>query len=178
MQEQLIISGFGGQGVMSLGQMLTYAGMKQGHEVSWLPAYGPEMRGGAAYVHVIISDEAIGSPIITDASCLMALNLPSLDAFEDLVVPGGIVLVNSSLIERKTKREDVRAYYINANDEANELGNARVAGMVMLGAYLKLTGVLSIDAVMEAVKTVLGEGKLNLLAINQAALERGAQLVS
>jgi 2-oxoglutarate ferredoxin oxidoreductase subunit gamma len=169
MTENVLISGFGGQGVMSMGQMLCYGGMIEGHEVSWLPSYGPEMRGGSAYCMVIVSDSAVGSPVFSKPGCLMVMNLPSLDKFEDALVPGGKLLVNSSLISRKTTRTDIDAYYIPANDIANELGNSRVAGMVMLGAYLKLSGVLKQESMVGALKKVFGE--------NKAALERGAALV-
>lgn len=177
MTENVLISGFGGQGVMSMGQMLCYGGMIEGREVSWLPSYGPEMRGGSAYCMVILSDAPIGSPVFSKAGCLMAMNLPSLDKFEGSITPGGKLLVNSSLIERKAARSDIDAYYIPANDIAGELGNGRVAGMVMLGAYLKLTGALKQESVLGALKKVLGEKKADLIPVNKEALERGASLV-
>ena len=136
--ERVICAGFGGQGVMSMGQLLTYAGMLEEKEVSWLPSYGPEMRGGTANCSVTISDMPVGSPVITDdATCAIVMNLPSLDKFENDVVAGGKVLVNSSLIEKKVQTTDVDAYYIPANEIALELGNPRVANMIMLGAYLE-----------------------------------------
>ncbi|MDD3244058.1 MAG: 2-oxoacid:acceptor oxidoreductase family protein [Eubacteriales bacterium] len=177
MQQQLVISGFGGQGVMSLGQVLTYAGMMDDKQVSWLPSYGPEMRGGSAYCHVIISDDPVGSPIITEADTLIAMNTPSLDAFEDMVVPGGLLLINSSLISRKAKRTDVDVHYVPANDIANELGNSRVAGMVILGAYIELTKAVSLDILVEGLRKVLGEKKEKLIPINRAAIEKGMELV-
>lgn len=177
MQQQLVISGFGGQGVMSLGQVLTYAGMMDDKQVSWLPSYGPEMRGGSAYCHVIISDEPVGSPIITEADTLIAMNTPSLDAFEDMVVPGGLLLINSSLIGRKATRTDVDVHYVPANDIANELGNSRVAGMVILGAYIELTKAVSLDILVEGLRKVLGEKKEKLIPINRAAMEKGMELV-
>jgi 2-oxoglutarate ferredoxin oxidoreductase subunit gamma len=177
MTERILISGFGGQGIMSMGQLLCYGGMHEGREVSWLPSYGPEMRGGSAYCMVTVSDAPIGSPVFSQAGCLMAMNLPSLDRFESAVVPGGKILVNSSLIERKATRTDIDAYYIPANDIAGELGNPRVAGMVLLGAYLKLTGALKQESVLAALKKVLGEKKADLVAVNEKALERGAALV-
>ena len=128
---RVICAGFGGQGVMSMGQLLTYAGMLEEKEVSWLPSYGPEMRGGTANCSVTISDMPVGSPVITDdATCAIVMNLPSLDKFENDVVAGGKVLVNSSLIEKKVQRTDVDAYYIPANEIALELGNPRVARVV------------------------------------------------
>lgn len=177
MTERILISGFGGQGVMSMGQMLCYGGMHEAREVSWLPSYGPEMRGGSAYCMVTVSDAPIGSPVFSQAECLMTMNLPSLDRFESAVAPGGKLLVNSTLIGRKAERTDIDAYYIPANDIAGELGNPRVAGMVLLGAYLKLTGALKRESVLAALKKVLGEKKADLVAVNEKALERGASLV-
>lgn len=177
MQQQLVISGFGGQGVMSLGQVLAYAGMMADKQVSWLPSYGPEMRGGSAYCHVIISDDPVGSPIITEADTLIAMNGPSLDSFESMVVPGGHLLINSSLISRKSTRTDVDVHYVPANDIANELGNSRVAGMVVLGAYIELTKAVDLDTLVEALRKVLGEKKEKLIPINRAAMQRGMELV-
>ncbi|HCS75145.1 MAG TPA: 2-oxoacid:ferredoxin oxidoreductase subunit gamma [Clostridiales bacterium] len=178
MLQEIIIAGFGGQGVMSMGQQLTYAGMLEGRNVSWLPSYGPEMRGGTANCNVIISDEQVGSPIVTHASAVIALNSPSLDKFEDAVVPGGLLFINSSLIERKSTRDDIQVFYIPANEIAEELGNKRVANSVMLGAYLaKAGGGVSPESIIEALKNVLGPSKQNLIPINEKALERGAELV-
>lgn len=177
MTQQVIFAGFGGQGVMSLGELLTYAGMNTGHEVSWLPSYGPEMRGGAASCMVIVSDEPVAAPVVTEADAVIAMNLPSLDKFEGSVVKGGHLLVNSSLINRKVELEGVNVHYIPANDEAIALGNTRVAGMIMLGAYLKLSGCVTIDDICEVFTKVFGEKRAKLLPINKAAMERGAQLV-
>jgi 2-oxoglutarate ferredoxin oxidoreductase subunit gamma len=177
MTENLLIAGFGGQGIMSMGQMLCYGGMIEEREVSWLPSYGPEMRGGAANVMVIVSDKAIGSPVFSKADCFIAMNLPSLDKFEGMIASGGKLLINSSLIERKAVRLDIDVYYIPANEIANELGNGRVAGMVMLGAYLKLSGMLKQQSVLAALKKVLGEKKADLVPVNKEALQRGALLV-
>ena len=177
MTQQVIFAGFGGQGVMSLGELLTYAGMHAGHEVSWLPSYGPEMRGGAASCMVIVSDEPVAAPIITEADAVIAMNLPSLDKFESLVAKGGHLLINSSLIDRKVERDDMKVHYIPANDEAMALGNDRVAGMVMLGAYLELTGCVSIEDICEVFTKVFGEKRIGLLPLNKAAMERGAALM-
>ena len=172
------MAGFGGQGVMSMGQLLTYAGMIENKQVSWLPSYGPEMRGGTANCSVIVSDNLIGSPIITqDATAVIAMNLPSLLKFQGNLLTEGKLLINSSLIEEKTDRQDVTAYYIPANEIANELGNARVANMVMLGAYLELTKIVSEDAVVEAFKKVYGPRREHLLPLNREALARGAEVV-
>ena len=177
MTQQVQIAGFGGQGVMSMGQMLCYGGMLEGREVSYLPSYGPEMRGGAAYCMITVSDEPVGAPVFAHPDCLMAMNLPSLDKFEGNVAPGGRLFINSSLISRKAERSDIEVHYIPANDIALELGNSRVAGMVMLGAYLKLSGVVGHDGIHGALKKVLGERKASLIDVNLQALERGASLV-
>lgn len=176
--EKIIMAGFGGQGVMSMGQLLTYAGMIENKQVSWLPSYGPEMRGGTANCSVIVSDNLIGSPIITqDATTVIVMNLPSLLKFQNNLQTNGRILVNSSLIEKETDREDVEAYYIPANDIANEIGNQRVANMVMLGAFLELTNLVSVDSIVEAFKKVYGPGKEHLIPLNREALERGAAIV-
>ena len=172
--ERIIISGFGGQGVMSAGQLLAYAGMIEGKQVSWLPSYGPEMRGGAANCAVTISDLPISSPIITnDATSAIIMNLPSLDKFESSLVRDGILMINSSLVKREASRDDVKAYYINATDIANELGNARVANMVLLGAYLEITKVVKVDSILKAFIKVYGSHREHLLPLNKKALEMG-----
>ena len=177
MTEHILIAGFGGQGIMSLGQMLCYGGMLEGREVSFLPSYGPEMRGGSANCMVIVSDEPVGAPVFAQPDCVIAMNLPSLDKFEDTVLPGGRLFINSSLISQKAKRTDIEVHYIPANDIAGELGSARVAGMAVLGAYLALSGAVSHDAVLEALKKVLGPRKADMIPVNKAALTRGAELV-
>lgn len=177
MAEQIIISGFGGQGVMSMGQLLTYAGMLEDKYVSWLPSYGPEMRGGTANCSVIISEEEVGSPIVTEATAVIAMNRPSLDKFGKSVIPGGLLLINSSLIEEKVDRDDIDVYYIPANEIADDLGNSRVANMVILGAYLKKTGIVSTDSVIESLRKVLGPSKERFIPINREALKRGAECI-
>lgn len=175
LNEKIICAGFGGQGVMSMGQLLTYAGMLENKEVSWLPSYGPEMRGGTANCSVMISEKMIGSPIITDdATAAIVMNLPSLVKFEADVVTGGVILVNESLIDQKVSRADVKAYYIPANEIAVELGNFRVANMVMLGAYLELVKPVGVTSILEAFKKVFGEAKAHLVPLNEKALQRGA----
>lgn len=174
---QVICAGFGGQGVMSMGQLLTYAGMIEGKNVSWLPSYGPEMRGGTANCGVIVSDKPVGSPIVTDATAAIIMNLPSLIKFEKDLVKDGLLLINSSLIEQKASREDVKAYYIPANDLAVEMGNAKVANMIMLGAFLEITKAVEVESILEALKKVFGPGKEHLLPVNREALEKGAKAV-
>lgn len=175
--QQIICAGFGGQGVMSMGQLLTYAGMLEGKNVSWLPSYGPEMRGGTANCSVIVSDKPVGSPIVTDATAALVLNLPSLIKFEKDLVKDGLLIINSSLIEKKASREDVKAYYVPANEIANELGNPKVANMVMLGAFLELTKTVEIDSIVAGLKKVFGPEKEHLIPMNKEALERGAASV-
>lgn len=175
---RVICAGFGGQGVMSMGQLLTYAGMLEGKEVSWLPSYGPEMRGGTANCAVTVSNSPVGSPLITgDATCAIVMNLPSLEKFESEVKPGGKIIVNSSLIEQKVQRDDVDVYYIQANDLAAELGNPRVANMIMLGAYLKTEPAVEVDSVLEAFKKVFGPSKEKFVPLNKDALLKGAAAI-
>src|SRR5690554_4930550 len=172
--DRLIIAGFGGQGVMSLGQLLAHAGMLEGKNVSWLPSYGPEMRGGTANCNVILSEGTVASPIITQASAVIALNKPSLDKFENSVVPGGLLFINSSLVDRKSIRDDVQVCYIPANEIADELGNSKVANLVVLGAYLaKVEESVSPNSIIKALTEVLGPSKANLIPINEKALKRG-----
>jgi len=177
MTEKIIIAGFGGQGIMSLGQMLCYSGMNEGRKVSWLPSYGPEMRGGTANCHVIVSDEDVASPIVSRADTVIAMNLPSLDKFESRIKKGGKLFINSSLIEKRAMRDDIDVFYIQANDIALELGNTRVAGMVILGAYLKTSGTVKPESVIESLKKVLGEKKAGLIPVNKQALEKGEELI-
>jgi 2-oxoglutarate ferredoxin oxidoreductase subunit gamma len=176
-EQQIIIAGFGGQGVLSMGQILSYAGLLEGKNVSWLPSYGPEMRGGTANCNVIISEELVGSPIVKEADAAIIMNLPSLEKFEKFVVSGGNLLINSSLISEKTSRKDVKAFKIPANDIANEIGNAKVANMVMLGAYVELTKIVAKQSIIQSVEKVLGSSKRNLIQINEEALKRGAESV-
>lgn len=178
LNEKIICAGFGGQGVMLIGQLISYAGMLEGKEVSWLPSYGPEMRGGTANCSVMVSDRTIGSPIITnDATTAIVMNLPSLDKFEADVVEGGKLLINSSLIDKKASRDELNVYYVPANEMAVDLGNSKVANMVMLGAYLELTKIVEVPSVMKALKKVFGESKAHLLDINEKALMAGANVV-
>src|SRR5690606_27100008 len=177
MEERIIIAGFGGQGVMAIGQLLTYAGMIEGKQVSWLPSYGPEMRGGTANCNVVISSDDVGSPVVLDATTAIIMNKPSLDKFENSVVKGGKLFINSSLIDRKSERDDIDVYYVPCNKIADELGNSRVANMVMLGAYLEATKVVSVESVLEGFTKVFGERKAHLIPINKEALEKGAEAI-
>jgi 2-oxoglutarate ferredoxin oxidoreductase subunit gamma len=178
MTEKIIAAGFGGQGVMSLGQLLAYAGMIENKQVSWLPSYGPEMRGGTANCNVIVSDELIGSPLVAnDATCVIAMNKPSMDKFEAELVPGGKLLINSSLIKEKPSRTDIEVFEIPANDIAVECGTVKAANMVMLGAYLELTKVVDRESVLQAFVKVFGEKKAKFVPMNREALTKGAEAI-
>lgn len=176
MENKFICAGFGGQGVMSMGQLLAYAGMIEDKYVSWLPSYGPEMRGGTANCGVTVSDEEIGSPIITnDADIAIVMNLPSLIKFEKDVKPGGKIFVNSSLIEKKVERTDIEVYYIDANKLAADIGNIKAANLVMLGAVLKSTPIVDIESILEAFKKVFGPSKEKFIPQNREALIKGGE---
>ncbi len=170
MTHKLFLAGFGGQGILLIGQMLAYAGMLEGKEVTFLPSYGPEMRGGTANCTVIVSDTPINCPILDRATCLVAMNFPSLIRFEDIVAPEGKIFINSSLVHTESSRNDVGTYYIDAVKIAKELGNEKTANIVMLGAVVKATEVVkpeSLDKVME--KLFTGK-KSKLIAPNRKAL--------
>ncbi|MCX7680472.1 MAG: 2-oxoacid:acceptor oxidoreductase family protein [Anaerolineae bacterium] len=177
MQEEIIISGFGGQGALFAGQLLAYAAMDQGYHVTWIPSYGPEMRGGKARCTVVISDEEIGSPLVRRPSSAIVLNIPSMEAFEPAVKPGGVLVVNSSLVPQKSERDDIRVFYLPATDIATELGNVRLANVVCLGALVRATGILPLEAVKQALDKHLPERYRTLLALNNQALDRGAACV-
>ncbi|MGI6130685.1 MAG: 2-oxoacid:acceptor oxidoreductase family protein [Bacillota bacterium] len=177
MVEELIIAGFGGQGVMLMGQLLSYAGMREAKNVSWMPSYGPEMRGGTANCSVVISTDSIGSPIVTEPMTLIVMNRPSLDRFEQAVRPGGLLIHNSSLIDREPERTDIRIIAVPAVEMAREVGSDRVANMCVLGAYLAATGVVAYESVAECLKEVLPERRHDLIPLNLKALARGASMV-
>jgi len=175
MHTEIVLAGFGGQGVLLIGKLLAYAGMRAGREVTWMPAYGPEMRGGTCNCTVVLSDRPIGSPISKSPHGLIALNLPSLDKFEDALRPGGILVINTSLITRAPRRADVAAIGVPANKIAMECGNGKAANMVALGAYLGASGA----AELEAVQAIVAESfaaKPALIAVNHQALSRGFAL--
>jgi 2-oxoglutarate ferredoxin oxidoreductase subunit gamma len=176
MQTEIILAGFGGQGILFAGMMLAYAGMDEGHNVSWLPSYGPEMRGGTANVTVIISDEDIGAPVIRQPQVAMAFNNPSMEKFEALVKPGGLLVYNSSLIDRTPNRADITYLPVPANDIAQELGDVRMANMVAMGAMVTATGLLPLEAISHTLKRHLPSKKQALVQNNELALQRGAAL--
>ncbi|MBR5809008.1 MAG: 2-oxoacid:acceptor oxidoreductase family protein [Clostridia bacterium] len=169
----ILIAGFGGQGVLFAGKCLAYNGLTEGKQVSWLPSYGPEMRGGTASCSVILSDSPVGSPIVSNPNVLIALNLPSLDKYEPMAVPGAKIFVESSLIDRKVERDDVEAFYIPATKMATDLGTPTLANMVILGKMIKETGVVGFDAIENGLKKVIPARKADMLEINLKALKAG-----
>ena len=175
MQNDVIMAGFGGQGILLIGKMLAYAGMHEGKEVSWLPSYGPEMRGGTCNCTVVISDRSVGSPVIQSPRAVVAMNLPSLDKFEPHLRAGGLLLINTSLINREPARGDVRVVKVPANEIANELGNPRGANMVALGAYVGASGSVSLEEVEQVVRETFA-GKPKVVDVNLEALHRGFEI--
>lgn len=173
----IIAAGFGGQGIMAMGQLLAYAGMLEEKSVSWLPSYGPEMRGGAANCSVVISDEPVGSPVIAKATDVIVMNDFSMRQFESHVAPGGNLLINSSLVKTQPTREDINIYKLPVSDLAVELGNAKVANMLMLGAYLEVSHVVDKSSVIKAFTKVYGDAKKKLLPINEKAIETGMNAI-
>ena len=174
MQTEIMIAGFGGQGILFAGQLLAYAGMDAGYEVTWIPSYGPEMRGGTANCTVIIADEEIGAPTVRNPKAALVFNLPSFDKYEPLVVPGGVLVANASLVDRGFERTDLKAVLIPANEMAEALGNKRMTNMVMLGAMLGILPVIPISAVEKALESRLPERHKRLLPMNFQALDQGA----
>ena len=167
---KLIIAGFGGQGVMLIGQMIAYAAMLEGKEVTWMPSYGPDMWGGSANCTVIVSDRNINSPIVSEATSVIVMNLPSLVRFENMVVPGGKLFVNRSLIKEKPKRDDIDVYYIDANEIAAGLHNDKVANMVILGAVVSVTGVVELESIIKVMDKIFIGNKSKLILLNKQAL--------
>ena len=172
--KQMLLSGFGGQGILFAGKFLAYKGLTDGKQVSWLPSYGPEMRGGTASCSVIISDEAVGSPIISNPDILVAMNLPSLDKFENSVVSGGIILADSTLIERKVERDDVTVYYIPATRLASENGFPTLANMILMGKLLEVLGGFNAEDVKATLSKVISAKRADMLETNLKALKLGA----
>ncbi len=177
MQTEIMIAGFGGQGVLFAGQVLAYAAMDNGKEVTWIPSYGPEMRGGTANCTVIISDEEIGSPLVRNPRGVIAMNLPSLDKYEPMLREGGSLIVNSSLVNRSIERDDVQYVLIPANEIAETLGDKRMTNIVMVGALLAKIPVLSIEAIEKALEDHLPERHKKLLPLNFQALRAGDEFV-
>lgn len=173
MTAKVIMAGFGGQGVVLMGTLLSYSAMVQGKHTTFFPSYGAEMRGGTANCSVIVSDDEVPSPVVTEPDCIVAMNIASLDKFESRVKPGGTIFINSSLIKRDLERDDVEEVRIPANEMAEELGSARAANMVMLGGVLKKTGAVELDSAIKSLDSVLSERAMALLDVNKKALRKG-----
>lgn len=171
-QYEVTIAGFGGQGIMTAGQLLAYAGMAEGKQVVWLPSYGPEMRGGTAYCTVVISDSRIGSPIIKTPRCVCVFNRPSFDKFAPQVKPGGLLIINSSLIDVKSDRTDITQLLVPANEMALKAGNPKSANVAVLGAFIGASAVLNLAIVEKTLKEKLGHKK-ETLQINLKVLKQG-----
>ncbi|HVO36827.1 MAG TPA: 2-oxoacid:acceptor oxidoreductase family protein [Candidatus Acidoferrum sp.] len=170
--EDIVMAGFGGQGLMFIGKLLAYSAMKEGKHVTWIPSYGPEMRGGTANCTVVVSSEEIGSPVTSHPRSIIIMNNPSMEAFEPRVQTGGLLLLSSSLVNRPLTRRDVRVLAIPASELADAAGAERSANMVMLGAYVALTGVVAEESIIEGLKELFGK-KLDLFEANVRAFEEG-----
>ena len=175
MQKEVQFAGFGGQGILVSAKLLAKAAMKQGSKVAWVPSYGPEMRGGTAYCTVVISDKIIGSPIIKEPSHLVAMNRPSLEKFESSVKPGGIILINSSLIPVGTKRKDVDEMFIPVNDAAIKVGNVKCANIIALSAFAARSKLVDMDILRECIKEEFAS-KAKLIPMNMKAVDKGIEI--
>jgi 2-oxoglutarate ferredoxin oxidoreductase subunit gamma len=173
MQKEIIIAGFGGQGVLFAGQVLAYAAMDTGKEVTWFPSYGPEMRGGTANCTVVIADEEIGSPLVKNPPGVIALNLPSFDKYEELLQPGGVIVVNESMVDRKAERDDITVIYVPGNEMAEACGDRRLLNMVMTGALLAAFPVLVLEDVKTALQEHLPAKHQKLIPNNFDAMDKG-----
>lgn len=175
---RICCAGFGGQGVMLMGQLLAYAGLLEEQNVTWCPSYGPEMRGGTANCSIIVSENPVTIPFVaSEATSVVVFNQASFDKFVPLIAKNGSVYINSSLVHEKIEREDIKAYYIPANDIAAELGNPKLLNIIMLGALIEKEGIVSKEAVLEAFKKVFGASKEKYIPVNKLALEIGSQVV-
>jgi 2-oxoglutarate ferredoxin oxidoreductase subunit gamma len=175
MQTEIILSGFGGQGIMFAGQVISYAAMDSGREVTWIPSYGPEMRGGTANCTVVIANEEIGSPVVKNPDAALAMNLPSLDKYEPLVKPGGALVINASMVDRPARRTDITVVAVPCNEIAEEIGSPRLANMVAIGALLACLKVLTLADLEAALNNHMPGRHKNLLPKNVEALSRGAE---
>lgn len=173
MQQSFVFSGFGGQGVMFVGQLLAYTAMDSGLHVTWIPSYGPEMRGGTAHCFVMTGDKPIGSPIVSHPDVAVVFNKPSFDKYESLVAPGGLLVVNTSLVDSQSNRTDIQACYMPASDIAAQLGNSRLMNVVLLGALLRYNPVLTLSAMQQALEVHMPAHRRHLLTLNSEALVRG-----
>lgn len=177
MTEEIIIAGFGGQGVLSMGKIMAYSGLMQDMEVSWMPSYGPEMRGGTANVIVIISDERISSPIIRRFDTAIILNQQSLDKFEPAIKPGGILIYDTNGITRHPERKDITIYRVNATAEAARMDSAKTFNMIVLGGYLRIKPIIKYENVVKGLKKSLPARYHNLIPMNEKALDRGMEII-
>lgn len=175
MYQGIRISGFGGQGIISSGILLAYSGMLDGKHVTFFPSYGAEMRGGTANCSVVISSDDVTTPMVAVPDTVIVMNEPSLAKFEPLVKPGGLLIINSSLVESRPKRKDIKVILVPCNKVAQELGTAKIANMVALGTFAKQTGALSIDAIVKALPKVFKRAKPEVLELNKKALQKGAE---
>jgi 2-oxoglutarate ferredoxin oxidoreductase subunit gamma len=177
MTEEIIIAGFGGQGVLSMGKIMAYSGVMQDMEVSWMPSYGPEMRGGTANVIVILSEERISSPIIRRFDTAIILNQQSLDKFEDTIKPGGILIYDGNGITRHPKRTDIKIYRVDATEEAAKMEMAKVFNMIVLGGYMKVRPVIMLENVIKGLKKSLPERYHSMIPMNEKAVTRGMEII-
>jgi len=176
MQTEIVLSGFGGQGALFAGQVLAYTALEAGLHVTWIPSYGPEMRGGTAHCTVIVSDDEIGSPIVRHPSAAIVMNIPSLERYEPLLRPSGVLVVNTSLVDRVPQRQDLTSLMIPATEVAESIGEKRLANMVLLGAYLQAAPTFTLEAVGAALGRHIAEHRRSLIPANLEALRRGAEL--
>lgn len=177
MKKEIIIAGFGGQGVLSMGKILAYAGLLEGKEVSWMPSYGPEQRGGTANVTVILSDERISSPVLNQYDIAIILNQPSMDKFEDKIKPGGILIYDGYGIHTLTDRTDITIYRVDAMDIATEMKNEKAFNMLILGGLLQVQPMVHIENVLLGLKKSLPERHHHLLPMNEAAIHKGMEII-
>jgi 2-oxoglutarate ferredoxin oxidoreductase subunit gamma len=178
MTEEIIIAGFGGQGVLSMGKIMAYSGVMQDMEVSWMPSYGPEMRGGTANVTVIISNESISSPILRHFDTAIILNQQSLDKFEDTIKPGGVLIYDGNGITRHPARKDITIYRVNATEEAARMDNIKIFNMIVLGGFIKVKPIIKLENVLKGLKKSLPERYHNLIPLNEKALIRGEEIIT
>ncbi|PID85251.1 MAG: 2-oxoacid:ferredoxin oxidoreductase subunit gamma [Chloroflexi bacterium] len=178
METSIVISGFGGQGVLFSGQLLAYAGMDNEKHVTWIPSYGPEMRGGTANCTVIVSDDPVGAPLVAEPDVAVVLNLPSFEKYEGLVKPGGLLVVNSSIVDKETSRTDIDVIAIPANQIAEELGSVKMMNMAAMGALLAKRPLLTLSQVEQALDDHLPPRKAHLLEANKQVLQKGYELAT
>lgn len=176
MHEAIIFAGFGGQGVLFAGQLLSYAAMREDKHVTWIPSYGPEMRGGTANCTVVVSDDPIGAPMVRNPTVVVVFNQPSMLKYRDVVKPGGVLVVNSSLVEATTDRDDITTLFIPATDTANALGEARMTNMVLCGALLGTRPIVTLDTLIETITAELPAHRQYLLDLNIEAISKGVEL--